>query len=70
MDVEYDIFEQRHFEKSGKNFEDNVMYLKADIDIDSVALVKLLKIDESKKKVLSQSVDVFNVNSGSNSSKS
>lgn len=49
-ETETDIFEQRHFDKLGNAFEDSIMYLKAAIDIDSVGIIKLVKIDENNKK--------------------
>lgn len=48
-ETESDIFEQRHFEKTGQSFEDSIMYLKARVDIDSVAIIKLIKLDATNK---------------------
>lgn len=45
VDAEYDIFQQKHFNKEGGAFDDNVMYIKANIEVDQVALVKLIKTD-------------------------
>ena len=47
MDTDFDIFQQKHYGKEGNSFEDNVMYIKASIDVDSFALVKILKSDKS-----------------------
>lgn len=45
VDAQYDIFQQKHFNKEGGAFDDNVMYIKANIEVDQVALVKLIKTD-------------------------
>jgi len=50
VETESDIFEQQHFDKVGNGFEDSMLYSKASIDIDSVAIIKLVKTNESNKK--------------------
>lgn len=46
MDVDTDIFDQKHFNKEGGTFDDAVLYIKAHIDVDDVALIKLTRIDK------------------------
>jgi hypothetical protein len=47
IDVESDIFENRHFNKETGYFEDSVMYIKASIDVDQVGIIKLIKTENS-----------------------
>jgi len=56
------MFEQRHFAKTGESFDDRMMFLKASIDIDSVAIVKLVKIDESKQTNASKTSSLSSIN--------
>jgi len=46
VEAESDIFKQKHYNKNGSTFEDNVMYVKTSIDVDSIALVKLIKTNK------------------------
>ena len=48
-EIEADILEQRHWDKKDQQFSDSVMYFKANISADSVALIKLVKSDNSKE---------------------
>jgi hypothetical protein len=49
-----DILENRHLDKKGGPFSDSVMYIKANITADSIALVKIQKTDQSRETQLSQ----------------
>lgn len=51
-EVEADILEQRHWDKRNSQFSDSVMYFKANISADSVALIKLVKSDNGKETQL------------------
>lgn len=52
-EVETDMLEQKHFEKNGGGFADSVMYLKTNINADSIAILKLVKTSESRQTKLS-----------------
>lgn len=52
-DVDADILEYKHYGKKGDTFSDSVMYIKANISSDSIALVKLVKTDDSRETQLS-----------------
>jgi len=43
-EVETDIFENKHFMKTGENFDDSVMYLKVNnLMVDQLVVIKLIK---------------------------
>ena len=47
--VESDILEQKHWDKKNNQFSDSAMYFKANIKPDSIALIKLVKTDDSRE---------------------
>jgi len=48
-ELEADIFENKHFTKTGDNFDDSVMYFKlGEIDVDQIVVVKLVKTETSQ----------------------
>lgn len=53
-EADADIFENKHFNKQGGPFSDSVMYIKAFINADSIAVLKLAKTDSSRETKLSQ----------------
>jgi len=57
IDVESDIFENRHFNKETGYFEDSVMYIKASIDVDQVGIIKLIKTENSNSASQPAQVD-------------
>ena len=57
IDVESDIFENRHFNKEIGYFEDSVMYIKASIDVDQVGIIKLIKTENSNSASQPAQVD-------------
>jgi hypothetical protein len=57
IDVESDIFENRHFKKETGYFEDSVMYIKASIDVDQVGIIKLIKTENSNSASQPAQVD-------------
>jgi len=52
-EIDADILEQRHWDKKNAQFSDSVMYFKANISADSIALIKLVKTENSRETQLS-----------------
>ena len=53
-EVEADIFEGKHFDKNNGSFSDSIMYIKANISADSIALLKMVKTENSRDIQLTQ----------------
>lgn len=52
-EVDADILEAKHWDKKNGSFSDSVMYIKANMSGDSIALIKMVKTENNRDAQLS-----------------